>query len=1033
MRYDLMLPRYRIFIPSLIVGLLLLTGVLFFAYDASSIVDAEEDEEETSQILLYAEHWFSDLQTLEFAQSRYLDSGEEEYLKPSESGVDRTEVINHLAMLRESIFKHFPELLPAVDRLTNLQQNHFNSIDRAIEARRKGKPFSATERDGKFLSLALASLNSVTEPVRIKRDIVNAQVSSRIVHASVSFTLITLAIIVLLIIGYRLTWRTLRTSEENHMKLQGIFDAALDAMVVMNSRGIITGWNSNAREIFGWSQMETVGQVLHEMIIPIRDRDKHINGLKRFLAEGEGPMLNSRVETTALHRDGHEFPIELAISPVKIGDEYEFSAFIRDISERKQAEEAIHRESEKNRILLRASSDGIHIMDIDGNLIQVSDSFCRMLGYSQEEMQSMNVAQWDAQIPEAELRKNIVHLKNSSTVLETQHRHRDGHLIDVEINATGVEIGGQQMLYAAARDITGRKRMDNELRRSEAKLAAIFDLAPDPTFISRLADGVLLSISKSFTTYTGYSAAEAVGRSILAGDLSLCINNENRKRWECQLGQDGEVIGYQTTFRLKDGSERNVSISGRVVDIAREPCVITIVHDITEQKKHEEHLEQIAHYDALTHLPNRRLLSDRLQQSIAQNQRAETMLAVCYLDLDGFKQVNDTLGHEAGDWLLIEVAERLKSTIRGGDTVARLGGDEFVLLLSGLGDDEESQNILDRALKAIAAPYSLQNTLQQGISASIGVAVFPRDSQEPDTLLRYADHAMYAAKQAGKNRFQLFDSRIEQRIKARHDALRRIKAALDDGQFRLFYQPKVDCRHGQIVGIEALIRWDNPLLGLLSPAEFLPLIEEGEMAPIVGKWVFREALRQITAWHRDGIDLNVSVNAFIQQLQEPDFTDQLGTLLAEHPEVAHERLTIEIVESSALKELDTLRRVIDACQSLGVHFAIDDFGTGYSSLHYLRHVPAREIKIDKSLIGAMLTDEESLAVVQGIIGLGAAFQRTVVAEGVETTAQVMRLLELGCDIIQGHVLAAPMEAADIPAWVSRFRPDTGWSGNGSAI
>ncbi|HUW49728.1 MAG TPA: EAL domain-containing protein [Sulfuricella sp.] len=1027
MRYDLILPRYRIFIPSLIVGLFLLAGILFFTYNASFVVDAEEDEEKTGQILFYAEHWFSDLQALELAQNRYLNSGEQEYLVPSENGINRERVVRQLEDIKASISKRFPELLPKVVHLASLQQNHFSKIDHAIAARRKGKPVSASEQDMRFLELMRVALNSVTDPVHEERDRINAQVSDSVVRGSISFSLVTLVMIAILIIGYRITRRTLRADEESHRKLQGILETALDAVVMMNSKGIITDWNGNAEKTFGWSRAEAVGRMLHETIIPPRHRDGHVSGLTRFLAGGEGRMLNSRVETTALHRDGHEFLVELAITPIKTGDKYEFSAFIRDITERKQTEKAMLRESEKNRMLLQASSDGIHIMDTDGNVIQVSDSFCRMLGYSQQEMQSMNVTQWDARLPKPELQESVARLRNSSTVLETQHRHRDGHLIDMEISATGVEIDGRRMVYAAARDITERKRMDDALRRSEAKLAAIFDLAPDPTFISRLADGVLLSISRSFAAYTGYTAEEAVGRSILTRDLSLCHNSENRKRWESQLREHGEVIDYETVFRLKDGTERDVSISGRVVDIGKEPCVITIVHDITERKRHEEHLEQIAHYDSLTHLPNRRLLSDRLQQSIAQNQRTETMLAVCYLDLDGFKQVNDTLGHEAGDRLLVEVAERLKSTVRGGDTVARLGGDEFVLLLSGLADDEECQSILNRTLKMIAAPYSLQNTLQRGISASIGVAIFPRDSLEPDTLLGFADHAMYAAKQAGKNRFQLLDSRIERRIKARHDTLRRIKSALDNGQFRLFYQPKVDCRRGRVLGVEALIRWDNPLLGLLTPAEFLPLIEMDEMAPIVGKWVVHEALRQVAAWHRNGIDLHISVNAFIQQLQEPDFAGQLGTLLAEYPEVAHERLTIEIVESSALKELDTLRRVIGACQSLGVRFAIDDFGTGYSSLHYLRHVPAQEIKIDKTFVGGMLTDAENLAVVQGVIGLGAAFQRSVVAEGVETPEQIVRLLELGCDVMQGYALAPPMEAADVPAWVRDFRPSPTWS------
>jgi diguanylate cyclase (GGDEF)-like protein/PAS domain S-box-containing protein len=579
-------------------------------------------------------------------------------------------------------------------------------------------------------------------------------------------------------------------------------------------------------------------------------------------------------------------------------------------------------------------------------------------------------------------------------------------------------------LEAALRD---NKKINRALLKSEAKFEAIFNLTPDPMALTRLRDGVVLDVSRSCAEHSGYECSELIGRSALPADLGLWLDMKDRQQWRDQLERDGEVLGFETTLRRKDGSIATVLMSGKVVELGGERCVVVGFHDITEQKQHAEHLERIAHHDPLTGLPNRLLLGDRLHQAIAQNQRAGGRIAVCYVDLDGFKEVNDRFGHPAGDQVLIEVANRLVACVRGGDTVARLGGDEFVVLLSGLGDDEECRMALDRLLQTLSAPYAVGNREQAGISASIGVTLFPNDAVDADTLVRHADHAMYAAKQAGKNRYQMFDTRFEQRIEARQATLRGLAVALEAGQFRLHYQPKVDGRQGQVVGTEALIRWQHPTLGLLSPAEFLPLIDETGLALAVGEWVIREALSRMVLWRREGIDLRVSVNVFVRQLLQPGFAAALAAILEQYPEAGPGCLQIEIVETTALKELDTIRQVIEDCQKLGVAFSLDDFGTGYSTLAYIRHLPATEIKIDQSFVRQMLASAEDLAIVESVIGLGRAFGRSVVAEGVETSAHVVRLLALGCDVMQGYALARPMAGDEIPDWAREFRPDPVWA------
>lgn len=311
-----------------------------------------------------------------------------------------------------------------------------------------------------------------------------------------------------------------------------------------------------------------------------------------------------------------------------------------------------------------------------------------------------------------------------------------------------------------------RHRDEETLRRSEAKFSAIFRLTPDPVALTRLQDGLMLEVNRSFTDYFGYSQEEVIGRTTVAVEDGIWVDSARRRQWVDMLKRDGEVIDFETTVRRKNNSIATVLVSGKVVEIGGEPCVIANVHDITEQKRHTERMEQIAQHDVLTGLPNRLLLGDRLHQAIAQSKREGSRIAVCYLDLDGFKEVNDQLGHQAGDQVLIEVAARMTSSVRDGDTVARLGGDEFVILLVGLGNDEECEQALDRLLVACSAPYIVAGSEQAGISASIGVTMFPRDQADPDTLIRHADHAMYAAKQAGKNRCQMFDTHHEQRIEA---------------------------------------------------------------------------------------------------------------------------------------------------------------------------------------------------------------------------------------------------------------------------
>jgi diguanylate cyclase (GGDEF)-like protein/PAS domain S-box-containing protein len=539
------------------------------------------------------------------------------------------------------------------------------------------------------------------------------------------------------------------------------------------------------------------------------------------------------------------------------------------------------------------------------------------------------------------------------------------------------------------------------------------------------AEGNILDINPAFTRITGYERSEAIGRNPRMIKSGRHDQEFYAAMWKSILGSgswQGEIWN-----RNKYGEVYPELLSISAVRNAEGGLTnfVAVFSDISRLKEQENQLTQLAYYDALTGLPNRVLLADRLTQAISQTKRSSAMMAVCYLDLDGFKPVNDTYGHEVGDRLLVEMAGRLKEILRGGDTVARLGGDEFVLLLLGLNNVEECEQAMQRLLQVISQPLSVVPE-PVALSASVGVAIFPTDDANPDTLLRHADQAMYQAKQAGKNRYHIFDRELDLYVRIQHDRISRIGEALANGEFSLYYQPKVDLRQGRVVGLEALIRWHHPERGLVAPMDFLPLIEEHDLIVRLGEWVIETALAQMDKWHDIGQELSVSVNVAGRQLQSHNFVQHLATSLSKHPNVAR-KLELEILETSALEDVVKASRIIEQCRELGVSCALDDFGTGYSSLTYLKRLPAATIKIDQSFIREMISDPDNLLIVQGVLGLAFAFQRQVIAEGVETVEHGRLLMQLDCDLVQGDGIAKAMPAAQVPAWVDSWHPDPEWS------
>ncbi|NEX23347.1 EAL domain-containing protein [Thiorhodococcus mannitoliphagus] len=445
----------------------------------------------------------------------------------------------------------------------------------------------------------------------------------------------------------------------------------------------------------------------------------------------------------------------------------------------------------------------------------------------------------------------------------------------------------------------------------------------------------------------------------------------------------------------------------------------------------EARFARLAHFDALTGLPNRRLLADRLHQAMAQTQRRRQQLAVVYLDLDGFKAVNDRHGHAVGDQLLMTLAEQMKQVLREGDTLARLGGDEFVAVLVDLDNSDTSVPLLNRLLAAAAAPVSLGDLVVQ-VSASLGVTFYPQPGvMDADQLLRQADQAMYQSKRTGKNHYHVFNVEQEHRIDLEHERLERIRGALVAGEFVLYYQPKVNLRSGAVIGVEALIRWQHPERGLLLPRAFLPVIEGDPLATELGEWVIDSALTQMGLWREHGLDLPVSVNIGSCQLQQADFVARLRALLAAHPGVKPASLALEIREISAMQDLAHVSQIIADCLELGVGCALGDFGLGDSSLTYLKRLGVTALKIDPGFVGDMLSNSDDLAMVERILDLARTFHRQVIAEGVETPEQAERLLQLDCALVQGYGIAHPMPAQELPGWLADWRPSSAFADSAS--
>ena len=765
-------------------------------------------------------------------------------------------------------------------------------------------------------------------------------------------------------------------------------------------------------------------------------------------------------------RDGSGFDAILTFSehPDPISGEHFLYGFVQDITERKQMETALRCSEEQYRAVIETSPDGFWIVDRQGRLLEVNEAYARLSGYSRAELQTMTIA--DVEINEnpaktaARIEKII---GDGNDLFQTFHRAKSGRVWQAEVNVSYWPIAGGRF-FAFIRDVNRRQRSEEllkvRLHLSEVAahdslddlLRAALDTAERFTgstisffhFVDPNQEQVILqtwstNTVKNMCTFAGKGQHYPISQ---AGVWADCIRQRRpiiHNDYASLPDKKGLPEGHAPILRelvvpvLREG-DQSVALLGvgnkpedyDEDDLEAVQQLAAMAMEVVERKWAEERIAHLAYHDALTQLPNRALLTDRLQQAMAKTVRDQRRLAIGYLDLDDFKPINDAWGHEQGDRALISMAQRLKQCVRSGDTVARIGGDEFALLFGDLVDLEECEQALDRVIATLQILLPVAGQAPVVLTASMGVTLYPDDNSDPDALLRHADQAMYAAKQAGGNRYQLFDPDFDRRARSYREIRQRVQEGLAAGEFCLYYQPKVDMRQGAVIGAEALIRWQHPDEGLLAPARFMPAVDAGELSVAVGHWVLNEALRQMAVWAAEGLRLPVSINLSGRHLQQPGFVAHLQTALEMHPTVPPDWLELEILETAALEDLTATSRLIQECRRLGVRFALDDFGTGYSSLTYLKHLPVQLLKIDQSFVRDMLTDTEALAIVRGVLGLSLAFHRDVIAEGVETHEHSCELLRLGCNLAQGYAIARPMPAEQIPDWIARWKPLPAW-------
>ena len=793
-----------------------------------------------------------------------------------------------------------------------------------------------------------------------------------------------------------------------------IIDTMADALFVCDRDGRIQFVNATAEHLLGFETRDFLGRRIEELMAT------QANNMNETLRRKS--IRNAEYAFKA--KEGDPVELTLSIAPVYNQGESAGAVIIgRDIRDRKRAEREIRSAVTLLESTLESTADGI----------LVTGNGARILTYNQR-----FVDMW--RIP-----KSIISTGDATAamvaVLEQLHRpddfrrtidglsaQPDAESFDLiefkdgrrfERYSIGRRIEGVDTIRVwSFRDVTARFAAEDALRESEVRYRLLFEQNAAGVCVTK-PDGTIIDCNTTFALMLGYRRAELVGRNM--GELYE--RRIERDELAEMLDDVTMLNGVEIELRRKDDTHVWV-LQNLVLVGERDSAVIhATVVDISDRKRAEEQIEFHAYHDVLTHLPNRKLFTDRLTQALTRARRSGRSTGVMFIDLDHFKTINDTLGHTAGDELLLEMSQRLRQCVREDDTVARLGGDEFTIILNELRHPEDAANVAEKILETVEVPLWIAG-MPIEVTASIGIALFPVDGADAESLLRNADSAMYRAKESGRNNYQLCTDDMKRRANERLSLETRLRKGVHDDQLLLHYQPQISLVTGRIVGAEALVRWNDPERGMVGPSAFIPVAEETRLIRPLGEWVLRTACKQTKQWRDLGIDhMRVAVNLSVRQFQQHDLVEMVLRALGETG-LAPEALELEITETTAMQNGEATIEILRALREIGVGISMDDFGTGYSSLNYLKRFPINAVKIDRAFIRDLDTSAGDAAIVAAVIGIARALDLRVVAEGVETEHQLAFLQRRECDEAQGYYFGRPV-AADVLTADLLHRPTLG--------
>lgn len=803
----------------------------------------------------------------------------------------------------------------------------------------------------------------------------------------------------------------LRSSEARFSR---IFHSSPDAILIVRYEdSVIVDFNPSFTRLFGYSREDAIGmpESEFELFVDPADRRAIIEALK---TQGECNVQESRLRTA----DGQELLIDVSVRYVEIDGELCTMCICRDVSKRVLAEQALRESEHKFERIFSESPDGIVIVRQDDlTIYDVNSAFSKASGYTREELIGRSVHDFDAFANSNEFAGAMAGILNAGRVAnqEMSFRTRSGTIIPSLLSATLIELQGVPYLLCIAKDIQDLRQTEQRLKDSERRFRGAFENAPIGILLVN-DSGRIFEANRFAADLLAYDNASTLENV----HISRLIPAEDRSQFKDTL--DRIISGHEETLRTEkrmlcqDGLQiwTNFHMGFQRGEEDSPPYCILQIADITEMKNSQRRIERMAFYDTLTDLANRRLFFDRLGGAISHAQRSGTLAALLYLDLDQFKRVNDTLGHEMGDVLLQEVATRLSQCVRSGDTVGRPGGDEFTILLTDIRAPTDAGYVAEKVLEALRSPINLSGH-QIVITTSIGITIIPEDGTEPNVLTKNADLAMYRAKEHGRNNYQFYSEEMNTNAVRRLRTEYELRRALERSEFELFFQPKVRLEDRQLTGVECLIRWRHPERGLLAPDAFIDVAEENGAIIDIGRWVISQACEAAGRFSEaSGREIEIAINISPRQFKDPNLVANIRRAMRESG-MNPGMLEIEITETMLMGDIEAANQTVQKLHEIGVKLAIDDFGTGYSSLNYLKKFPINTVKVDRSFITDIPDSADDCAITAAVIAMAHQLNMEVVAEGVESKEQLTFLQEQGCEYAQGYLFSKPVPLSGIGA------------------